>query len=209
MSLQEIFADLHRRFDKRNIMDRYAAAARVIVEEERRRLLNVGDRVPHFELKDPEFGDFSSAGLLQQGPLVVTFYRGLWCSLCQEDLLELEQIMPAIRQAKGAAVAVTHNLPADARRSLHEARGFSFPLMNDFDGTVAEQFGIRWSQGDYRLIEKELGMDVITLRDGGPWIVPMQARYVIAPGGLVIFADAVFDYAERSNPSDALSVLRS
>jgi hypothetical protein len=57
MSLQEIFADLHKRFDKRDIMDRYAAAARIVVEEERKCLLNVGDRVPHFELRDPELGD--------------------------------------------------------------------------------------------------------------------------------------------------------
>jgi hypothetical protein len=46
MSLQEIFAELHRRFDKRDIMDRYAAAARIIAEEERKRFLKVGDRVP-------------------------------------------------------------------------------------------------------------------------------------------------------------------
>jgi peroxiredoxin len=31
----------------------------------------------------------SSAALLKDGPLIVTFYRGIWCPYCREDLKDL------------------------------------------------------------------------------------------------------------------------
>ena len=38
----------------------------------------VGDKFPGFELPDSEGNLVSSAALLASGPLVVTFYRGVW-----------------------------------------------------------------------------------------------------------------------------------
>jgi peroxiredoxin len=207
MSLREIFAELHQQFEGKDIMDRYAAVARVVADEQKKRFRKVGDSVPAFKLTDPYLGDVSSTELLQHGALVVSFYRGLWCPHCQKDLLGLEGVMQEIRQANASAVAVTYGLSVEVRRRLHEVHAFSFPLLNDIDGAVAEQFGIRWSAGDYQLIEAELGMDIVTLRNGGPWIFPMQASYVVAPGGIIILANVVFDYEQRSEPADVLSVL--
>lgn len=40
--------------------------------------LGVGDTAPSFSLPDTEGKAVSSDELLQEGPLVVTFYRGVW-----------------------------------------------------------------------------------------------------------------------------------
>jgi len=42
------------------------------------RIPSVGDTLAPFELPDTEDNVVSSAELLAQGPLVLTFYRGLW-----------------------------------------------------------------------------------------------------------------------------------
>ncbi len=41
-------------------------------------VLNVGASAPAFTLCDQNGNDISSADLLSQGPLVLTFYRGVW-----------------------------------------------------------------------------------------------------------------------------------
>lgn len=41
------------------------------------RALKVGDTAPRFSLKDAERNEVSSSGLLAQGPLIVSFYRGV------------------------------------------------------------------------------------------------------------------------------------
>lgn len=42
------------------------------------RLPRVGSLVPAFELPDTEGRMVSSAELLRQGPLIISFYRGVW-----------------------------------------------------------------------------------------------------------------------------------
>ncbi|MEM7263721.1 MAG: hypothetical protein AAF488_17165 [Planctomycetota bacterium] len=41
-------------------------------------LPDVGSKMPSFELHDSEGRAVSSGKLLERGPLVITFYRGLW-----------------------------------------------------------------------------------------------------------------------------------
>jgi hypothetical protein len=42
------------------------------------RVLKVGDRAPEFTLFNQDHVEVSSANLLRQGPLVVSFFRGHW-----------------------------------------------------------------------------------------------------------------------------------
>ena len=42
------------------------------------RVLKVGDRAPEFTLFSQDHVEVSSANLLRQGPLVVSFFRGHW-----------------------------------------------------------------------------------------------------------------------------------
>ncbi|WP_429256641.1 redoxin family protein [Paraburkholderia sp. GAS334] len=41
--------------------------------------MKVGHRTPYFRLKDQDGNNVSSAARLAQRPLVVAFYRGVWC----------------------------------------------------------------------------------------------------------------------------------
>lgn len=42
------------------------------------RVLKVGDRAPEFTLFNQDHVEVSSANLVRQGPLVVSFFRGHW-----------------------------------------------------------------------------------------------------------------------------------
>ncbi|THB78483.1 MAG: hypothetical protein D6B25_04175 [Desulfobulbaceae bacterium] len=42
------------------------------------KVLKPGDKLPEFILEDEHGTPVNSADLLQNGPLVVTFYRGVW-----------------------------------------------------------------------------------------------------------------------------------
>ena len=207
MSLRNALEGLRVQSDRLEAAARYVAAAKVIVEEGKKRLLKVGDHAPAFSLQDPRVGCVSSSKLLREGPLVVNFYRGLWCPYCQLDLASLEGVTADISHAKASVIAITHDLEGGVRQRFLEVHPISFPLLDDSDGKVAEAFGIRWSPDDSRLIEAELGMDIVTLRGDGPWILPMQARYVLGLDGLIAFADVIFNYDERSEPSVVLPVL--
>lgn len=207
MSLREALAELYSRFDADQQRESYAAAAAMIADEETKRIRGVGDKAPTFDLNDPDIGTVNSPEILRRGPLVVNFYRGLWCSYCQQDLVGLEEIMPEIRKANASAVAITHGMEQETRERLRRTTSLGFPIVDDLDGRVAEQFGIRWAAEDASLIESALGMDLPASRGMGPWILPMQARYVIAQNGTIAFANIARDYDQRSEPTAILPVL--
>jgi peroxiredoxin len=207
MSFRDALADLYSQFDAAQHRERYEAIARLVDEEEKKRVRGVGDEAPTFALVDPDMGKVSSAEALRRGPLIVNFYRGLWCSYCQKDLLGLEDILPDIQQANASIVVITHRLEDSVRQYLRQNSNFSFPIVNDVDGAVAEQFGIRWAADDASLIESAMGTDLIAMRGTAPWILPMQARYVIGQDGVIAFANVAIDYEQRSEPAAIVPLL--
>ena len=97
--------------------------------------------------------------------------------------------------------------PRNDQSGLRHAREMGFPVLDDREGDVAVRFGLRWAPDDARLIEEQLGLNLFSFRGTEPWIVPMQARYVIGRDGIIVFAEVAFDYSQRPEPASVLPVL--
>jgi hypothetical protein len=57
----------------------HRATAELIASGAADRASPIGEYAPSFSLKDAEGNIVSSVELLKRGPLVVSFYRGVWC----------------------------------------------------------------------------------------------------------------------------------
>ena len=169
--------------------------------------LQAGQTAPEFSLNDPDGNLVSSGRLLAQGPLVVTFYRGVWCPYCNLELQALEEAAEEIRARGANLVAVSMQNASSSRKSQRENK-LSFPILTDKGGEVAEQFGLKWAVQDY-VIEffKGFGVDLPAIHDDGAWNLPMPARYVIAGDGTIQYAEVNPDYTQRPEPSDLFPVL--
>src|SRR5260370_33684908 len=62
--------------------------------------LKVGEKAPSFTLPDALGRQVSLAGLLQQGPAVVTFYRGEWCPYCNPTLHAYRQVLRPFKESR-------------------------------------------------------------------------------------------------------------
>src|SRR6201999_1900220 len=96
------------------------AMMKLVEAEERSRPLRVGDKAPPFRLRDRNNALISSDGLLGRGPLVLTFYRGLWCPSCQTDLQVFNDALAALRAADASVAAISHQLWSDRSRRFHQ-----------------------------------------------------------------------------------------
>jgi len=106
------------------------------------RALKTGDHAPDFSLSDPEGKPYNLRELLVSGPIVLTFYRGVWCPFCNLDLAALEAERGEI-EARGAhLVAISPQTHANSRRSQRDNK-LNFPILSDPDSKVAETFGLR------------------------------------------------------------------
>jgi hypothetical protein len=82
MSLQDTLDAYKAEFLKKVPADKVAIMHRATDDLRRSgildRILKAGDKAPEFSLSNTRGEKVASADLLQRGPLVVTFYRGLW-----------------------------------------------------------------------------------------------------------------------------------
>lgn len=195
MAPPEVVAVLHRITDE------------LIASGQAGRSLHAGERAPAFTLPDPDGKLVSSQDLLAKGPLVLTFYRGVWCPYCNLDLQALEEVRSEI-EARGAfLVAVSQQTAANSRKAQRTNK-LGFPIVGDKDGELAAKFGIRWHlPDDVQAVHKQLGADLVAFNGEDSWTLPMPARYVIGQDGVIAYAEVNPDYTRRPEPSDVFAVL--
>ena len=171
------------------------------------RAVAAGDVAPDFTLTDQDGETVSLKSLLANGPVVVSFYRGVWCPYCNIELKALEAALGEIKARGASLVAISMQGASDSRKSQRDNK-LSFPILTDQNGELAEKFGIRWSLQDYVIpIHAGFGVELPKIHGDGQWNLPMPARYVIDTDGSVAYAEVNPDYTRRPDPSDLFPVL--
>jgi len=169
--------------------------------------LKAGDIAPRFTLPDADGKSVSSKDLLVHGPLVVTFYRGIWCPYCNLDLQALETARPEIEARNASLVAISQQTTQNSHKS-QRVNKLSFSVLSDKGGETGALFGVRWTAPDYlRQVQEQLGADLTRFNGEESWTLPMPARYVISQDGVIAYAEVNPDYTQRPDPSDVFSVL--
>jgi peroxiredoxin len=183
------------------------ATEELIASGQAERARKAGDTAPEFALKDPDGKVVSSRALLAKGPLVVSFYRGVWCPYCNLELQALEAAHPEIEARGASLVAISPQTAPNSRKSQRDNK-LSFPILSDAKSDVANAFGIRFALPDYLVeIYKSFKNDLPTINDDPSWVLPMPARYVIGRDGIIVYAEINPDYTQRPDPSVLLPVL--
>ena len=166
-----------------------------------------GDVAPEFTLNDPDGRQVSSRELLARGPLVLSFYRGVWCPYCNLELQALQAAFPEIAARGASLVAISPQTAPNSRKSQRDNK-LGFPILSDVKSQLADAFGIRFRLQDY-LIElyKSFKNDLPTFNDDPAWVLPMPARYVIGTDGIIAYSEVNPDYTQRPDPNELLPVL--
>src|SRR6266850_8217483 len=114
----------------------HRATAELIASGQAGRAKKAGDLAPPFTLDDPEGHPVTSAALLSRGPLVVTFYRGVWCPYCNMELSALQSALPEISARGASLVAISPQTQPNSRKSTRQNQ-LTFPILSDVKGEVS------------------------------------------------------------------------
>jgi peroxiredoxin len=186
----------------------HKATADLIASGQADRALKAGAAAPAFELPDAHGNLMRSAALLARGPLVITFYRGVWCPYCNMDLQALEDAADEIRTLGASLVAISPQTAPNRRKSERE-NALSFPILSDHGNALADKFGLRYRLPDDLIaVYKGFGNDLAVGNGEPSWTLPMPARYVIDSNGVIAYAEVNADYTKRPDPSELFPVLR-
>jgi peroxiredoxin len=192
---------------KERLQTMQRATDQLIASGQALRAKKAGDTAPEFTLLDPDGQPVSSRELLARGPLVISFYRGVWCPYCNLELQALQEALADITARGASLVAISPQTAPNSRKSQRDNK-LGFPILSDVKSQVANAFGIRFAlPPDLIEVYAGFGNDLRRINDDPAWVLPMPARYVVGTDGIIAYAEVNPDYTQRPDPSELLPVL--
>jgi len=211
MSLTQDLRDLRDKLralqspEKKSVMD--AATQDLAQSEIMARVLKAGDRLSNFTLPNAVGRQVEIKSLLAQGPLIIAFYRGMWCPYCNLELRSLQQALPQI-QAQGASLVAISPQTPDNSLSTVEKNELAFEVLSDVGNVIARQFGLVFTVPEQlRPIYESFSIDLPAHNGDDSFELPISATYIVAPSGEIVSAFVDADYTKRLDPQEIVATL--
>lgn len=172
--------------------------------------LSVGDKAPNFTLTSVQGSEVELKDLLDEGPVVLTFYRGEWCPFCNAALAGLQDSYAEI-QSLGAEVVAISPQTIESSTNSREENDLDYIVLSDPGNSVASDFGVAFQLPDQLLgkYKNSYGIDLAKFNDGADSSLPLATLYVIDTNRKIKYAFVTDDHSKRADPSDVIEVLES
>ena len=172
-------------------------------------ILKTGDKAPEFNLKNQDGKMVSSEELLKKGPLIITFYRGVWCPYCNTDLANLKRYTSQLEELNGTMVSISPQVPQYNKQIIDQQR-LNFDLLSDTENNVAHAIGLRWEMVDplRSLYNDKFKISLPNYNGDDSWTLPVPARFIIDKDGLIKYSEFSVDYTKRPNPDALVEALK-
>ncbi len=171
--------------------------------------LGLGDRFPDIVLPNAEGDLIAIVDLLALGPVVVTFFRGIWCPYCRLMLDALVVALPEIEAAGARLVGVT---PETGGLALTTKRnhGAAFEVLCDVDCGLGLDCGVVFrTPASYRALLLKHGRDLAPRHGNESWFMPLPSVFVLDRSGIVRWRFFTTDFSEQAEPDDIIAALRA
>ena len=103
--------------------------------------VSVGSRLADFELPDQQGYPWCLSGQLEEGPVVLVFYRGDWCAYCNGQLASYARHSEEFWRRGAQLVGISVDPPQNNARMVGKLR-LPFPLLSDPRAELITRLGL-------------------------------------------------------------------
>ena len=173
------------------------------------RAVKEGDIAPDFTLPNARGEQVSLYACLENGPVVLTFYRGGWCPYCNMQLRAYQRLLPELGSLGATLIAISPE-PPDSSLSTAEKNELEFEVLSDINSDAGRAYRLMFELSDeLQAFYTEMGNDLSKRNADGEWHLPLPATYVIDTNKRVTLAFLDADYRNRLEPADIIAALRT
>lgn len=168
----------------------------------------VGQLAPDFRAKDQDGNVIALSQLLQQGPVVLVFYRGQWCPVCIPHLRKLQDELAKVHEKGANIIAVTPEKQELIQKTIVKAN-VAFPILHDegyiimrqYDVAFVPSIALRWM---YNWL---LRANLKKAHSDASETLPIPATFIIGKDGKVKYRHFDPDYKKRISAAEILQNL--
>ncbi|MDF1559575.1 MAG: redoxin domain-containing protein [Bacteroidales bacterium] len=170
--------------------------------------LEAGNVAPDFRAADASGNEFHLASALKSGPVVLIFYRGHWCPVCNKHLGVIQDSLQLIT-AKGATVIAVSPQKPEYLDKMADKTGASFSLLYDEGYAIADAYDVTFIPEKKELIiyNTVLSAQLKKSQSDESQRLPIPSTYIIDRDGLIAWRQFDPDYKNRSHVKNILEAL--
>jgi len=172
--------------------------------------LNIGEKAPGFAAKDQQNNTFSLKEGLTNGPVVMIFYRGHWCPVCNRHLAKLEEQLSQINKMGATVIAVSPEKPEYIKETI-EKTGATYTLLHDADYSISNAYDVTFLPGGITraIYATALGTAFTDAYPGGSSKLPIPATYIIGKDQTIVWRHFDPNYKERASVDQIMAALNN
>ncbi len=160
--------------------------------------LVVGASAPDFKAKDQNGNEIHLEKLLKEKPVILVFYRGNWCGICNRYLKKIQDSIEVISE-RAHLLAISPESEYGIAKMEKKAK-ISFPLISDKGGRIMQSYDVIFRVNNVynKRIEKSTGCSIAKNNDAKDAFLPVPATYVVDQSGAIIYYHFDPNYRHRS-----------
>tara|TARA_R110000744_G_scaffold333758_7_gene439172 strand:+ start:1015 stop:1590 length:576 start_codon:yes stop_codon:yes gene_type:complete len=164
--------------------------------------LSKGDRATDFSLPNALGKKITLSDTLKSGIVIIKFYRGEWCPICNLDLREIQNHLPQIKSLGASLIAISPQKPDDALTAVQKNE-LEFEVLSDADQEVIKAYNLQFDPGE----DYHQRRDLTLLNGGGLKTLPVPATFIVNINQIIEAAHVEANYTERMGPLEIIEVL--
>ena len=170
--------------------------------------INVGESAPMFTAIDADSNQFSLKDELKNGHVVIIFYRGFWCPVCNKHLGSIQDSLKLIEQTGAKVIAISPEKPEYLDKMAEKTKA-EFTLLYDEEYKIAEAYDVNFNPSSMQLFTYNviLGGKLKDTHSDDSQRLPIPATYIVNQQGKIIWRQFDHDYKKRSSVKDILNAL--
>ncbi len=170
--------------------------------------LPVGIKAPLFYAMAADSSLYSLEESLQTGPVVMIFYRGLWCPYCNRHLKLIQDSLSMIYSKGASVIAVSPQNPGYLQK-MAKKTGAEFTLLYDDGYAIEDAYDVTFlpEQRQIRKYNMALNANLKTSQSDDSQRLPIPATYLISQEGIIAWRQFDPNYKHRSTVAEILSAI--
>lgn len=172
--------------------------------------LKVGEKAPAIVTQDVEQKGVDTVALAKKGPVVLVFYRGGWCPICNRQLQKLEKdVAPKLGKYDATMIAISVDRRGEGQKTNLKFNQ-RFRVVSDPDLKILTPYNVVYDVPP-SMVKKyvDYGIDLEKASGKKHHKIAVPAVFVIDGKGVIRYAFADENYKVRAQNKDILQALQS
>ena len=171
--------------------------------------LKIGAKAPEINLYSIEGKQVSSLELLKEKQVVIIFYRGEWCPVCERYLSNLNDSLSYIIKENAEVLVIGPETFENANKTANSTNA-SFTLLPDTSFQTLYDFDVMFSvtKKYERKIKTFLMTDIAKNNNQEEAKLPVPATYIIGKDGLIKWRHFDYNYSYRASAKEIIDNLK-